>query len=245
MDRDSQAFAEKWPSISKLDKSETESHDGRETALLNYILALDPVPDTPVAVLNAIDDFSLKQDFLISVGPHKANILRELITQHKPEVLLELGGYLGYSAILFANKMREVHGDSACLKVLSLELDPLCATIARQLISLAGLNSMISVFLGSASSTVPLLVSSGQLGKESVDFLFLDHVEDLYMQDFKKVEEEGLFKKEVMVVADNVVRPGAPEYREWIRGRSGEGWRSEGVRGLIWPGEFEVSSRIF
>jgi len=35
-----------------------------------------------------------------------------------------------------------------------------------------------------------------------------------------------------------VVRPGAPKYREFVRGK--EGLRSEGVRGLIQPGDFEV-----
>jgi catechol O-methyltransferase len=138
-------------------------------------------------------------------------------------------------------------GDSTSteIKIISLELSPLCADIARQLIHLAGLDSLITVLVGSASDTVPSLISSGQLGKASVDFLFLDHVEELYLQDFKKVEEQGLFAKGAMVVADNVVRPGAPEYRDWVRGRKDEGWGTKGVRGLIWPGEFEVSFVLF
>ncbi|PQE31922.1 catechol O-methyltransferase protein [Rutstroemia sp. NJR-2017a WRK4] len=236
MDPTSQAFAQKWPSLAQLEESETESHDGREEALLKYILALDPLPDTPNAVLTAIDSFSLNHSFLISVGPHKAAILRDLIAQQKPKVLLELGGYLGYSAILFAEKMREVHGASLP-KIISLEPSPLFASISQQLISLAGLDSLITIIVGTASSSIPNL----QLDKQSVDFLFLDHIEDLYIQDFQIVEQQELFSGNAMVVADNVVRPGAEQYRNWVRGEgmSGRGWRSRGVRGLIWPGEWE------
>ncbi len=40
-----------------------------------------------------------------------------------------------------------------------------------------------------------------------------------------------------MIVADNVVRPGAPEYRELVRRHPG--LKSDGVRGLIQPGDLE------
>ena len=76
-------------------------------------------------------------------------------------------------------------------------------------------------------------------GLKKIDLLFLDHSEELYAQDFKVVEGLGLLKKGAMVVADNVVRPGAPEYRALVRNM--DGWKSIGVKGLIWPGEFEVS----
>lgn len=68
--------------------------------------------------------------------------------------------------------------------------------------------------------------------------LFLDHVEDLYVADFKVCEELGLLKEGALVVGDNVVRPGAPEYRKYVREHPG--LSSKGVRGLIQPGDFEV-----
>jgi catechol O-methyltransferase len=55
-------------------------------------------------------------------------------------------------------------------------------------------------------------------------------------------EELGLFNKGTVVVADNVVRPGAPEYRELVRGHPG--LKSEGVRGLIRPGDLEDELEI-
>lgn len=58
-----------------------------------------------------MDEFSLKQDFLISVGPQKASVLSDLIEEHEPQVLVELGGYLGYSAIMFAVAMKKAVGN--------------------------------------------------------------------------------------------------------------------------------------
>jgi catechol O-methyltransferase len=73
-----------------------------------------------------------------------------------------------------------------------------------------------------------------------INMLFLDHAEELYVSDFKLCEQLGLLKKGAVVVADNVVRPGAPEYRELVRGCPR--LRSGGVRGLIQPGDLEVRS---
>lgn len=123
------------------------------------------------------------------------------------------------------------------VKFYSLELNADFAAIARELISLAGLSDIVKVVVGTAEASLKQLVDDGEL--KEIDLLFLDHAEELYAKDFKLVESLGLLKKKgALVLADNVVRPGAPDYRELMRGL--KGWESEGVRGLIWPGEFEV-----
>lgn len=130
--------------------------------------------------------------------------------------------------------MRE---DATGLRLYSLELNADFATIARKLISIAGLSDVVKVIVGPADSSLQKLVKNSDL--KNIDLLFLDHAEELYVKDFKIVAELGLLKKKgALVVADNVVRPGAPNYKELMRGL--EGWESEGIRGLIWPGEFEV-----
>ncbi|KAK6606383.1 catechol o-methyltransferase [Botrytis cinerea] len=236
MEKDAE-FAKDWPTLGKAIESGIESHDGREAQLLAYILSHNPTH--PLDVLSTIDEFSLREDFLISVGPNKADILRDLIMREKPRMLVELGGYLGYSAVLFADAMVKAHGGDEGLKIYSLELDPICAAIARQIAQIAGLDHIIEVVEGTAASSITNLVKENKI--TSVVFLFLDHVEDLYEQDFKVVEALSVLKKGAVVVADNVIRPGAPEYREFIRGdmKKEQGWESRGVKGLIWPGNFE------
>lgn len=135
----------------------------------------------------------------------------------------------------------ELEEDMKGLRIYSLELNPTFASISTQLISLAGLSNIIKVIIGPSSLSLPHLLNSGELKTSEVDFLFLDHdpPAEVYVKDFLVVEKLGLLRKGALVVADNVVRPGASEYRELMRER--EGWESWGVRGLIWPGEIEVS----
>jgi catechol O-methyltransferase len=115
------------------------------------------------------------------------------------------------------------------------------AAIARKLIEIAGLSDIVTVVVGPADDSLRKLVKDGRL--KSTDLLFLDHVEELYVTDFKVCEELGLLKEGAVIVADNVVRPGAPEYRELVRNHSG--LKSEGVRGLIQPGDMEVGKVLF
>ena len=233
----------KYPSIGKFEimgDDYVESHDGREAALLRYVYdhpALDELRGSPAAILRVIDEFAAQEDFLINIGWDKGAKVVDLIAQDKPRILVELGGYVGYSAILFGDALLKASGSQEGVKLLSIEFDPLIASIAMNLIDLAGLSHVVKAIVGSASDTLRRLKTTGDL--PNIDFLFLDHVEDLYLQEFKLCEELSLLRSGALVVADNVVRPGAPEYREYVRQHPGvDSW---GVPGLIIPGEYDVS----
>jgi catechol O-methyltransferase len=185
-----------------------------------------------------MDDFSFKQDFLISIGSHKAEILSNLIANEKPKIAIELGGYLGYSAILFADAMRQANKAGQDLHVWSLELDSEFASIAKEMIDLAGLSDIVTVVVGTAETSLQQLKNEGKLKK--ADLIFLDHAEELYVSDFHVCEKLDLLQKGSVIVADNVVRPGAPDYRALVRSKPG--FKSDGVMGLIQPGDLEVST---
>jgi catechol O-methyltransferase len=207
--------------------------------LLEYILTrpdFDEIKGSPKRMLAAIDEFSCTRDFLISIGGHKSEILAGVLEEEQPHVVVELGGYLGYSAILFADTLQSLFSTGE-FHVWSLEFEPRFAAIAEKLIDLAGLSKSITVVVGSAEEGLKALHTTGQVTK--IDLLFLDHVEKLYKQDFLVAKSLGLLKQGAVVVADNVVRPGAPEYREFVR--SDSGLESVGIRGLIQPGDLEVS----
>jgi catechol O-methyltransferase len=120
---------------------------------------------------------------LISIGGHKAKILSDLIPKEKPSVVVELGGYLGYSAILFADAMRSNASSETKLQVWSLEMSPEFAGIAEKLIKIAGLSDLVTVVVGPAEKSLRKLKEEGEI--TSVDMLFLDHAEELYVSDFK------------------------------------------------------------
>ncbi|KAG9336021.1 hypothetical protein JZ751_003280 [Albula glossodonta] len=54
-------------------------------------------------------------------------------------------------------------------------------------------------------------------GVQTFDFVFLDHWKDRYLPDTKLLEECGLLRKGTVLLADNVICPGTPEYLEYIR----------------------------
>ena len=72
--------------------------DGREQAVLAYIrqhwnsLSLH---GNPSALVAAMDDFSYQRDLLVSLGSQEAATFRDLFAVQKPEVVIELGRYLG------------------------------------------------------------------------------------------------------------------------------------------------------
>lgn len=184
-----------------------------------------------------MDEYAAQEEFLISVGPNKERILTDLLLQEekRARVLVELGGYVGYSAILFADAMRRAVGDAA--HVWSLEFRADYAAVATEMVKIAGLSESVTIVQGPADESLRRLQAEG-VWKEGVDILFLDHVELLYVQDLKVCEELGLLKAGSLVLADNVVRPGAPDYREYVRAHGR--FESHGVKSLIIPGEYEA-----
>ncbi|KAJ5096910.1 S-adenosyl-L-methionine-dependent methyltransferase [Penicillium angulare] len=228
----------KYPSLAKFDNTDVESHDGREATLLKYIYShpsLEQLRGSPAAICALMDEFAAKEDFLINIGKDKGPKVENLIKEEKPTVLVELGGYVGYSAISFGDAMRQAAGPGKEIRLWSLEFDPVIAAIAMSLIDLAGLSDIVKVVVGSAADSLKRLQAEGKL--TSIDFLFLDHDEELYLPDFQVCEDLKLLHPGSLIVADNVVRPGAPKYREHMRQHAGvESW---GIEGLIVPGEFE------
>jgi catechol O-methyltransferase len=193
----------------------------------------------PQLIMEAMDDFSCQHDFLISIGSDKSRVLADLLAEHKPKVIVELGGYLGYSAIFFADQLRKVHPNTSDVHVWSIEFDHKIADIATEIIKLSGLQDMVTVVKGPADESMRNLKNSGQLS--NIDLLFIDHVEDLYEQDLKiALDELKLLKPGGLAVADNVVIPGAPKYRDFVRNR--KDLKTVGVKGLIMPGEVYVGA---
>lgn len=106
-----------------------------------------------------------------------------------------------YSAILFGSILRDIRAQERAgtdgeeevqsgsskpqPKLYSLEIDPLVASIAMNLISLAGLADIVEVVVGASARTLQRLHDEGTLAPGGIDLLFLDHSEELYEADVK------------------------------------------------------------
>jgi caffeoyl-CoA O-methyltransferase len=149
----------------------------------------------PPAHLAAVDE-STRKDFPMwgmMVGRQEGRFLELLVFAAQATNVLEIGTFTGYSSIAMAAGLPE--GGS----IVSLEVDPHHATVARGNIAAAGLESRISVIQG------PALASLADLtGPYDLVFIDADKVSyDAYFEAvLPKLAPHGL------IVADNTLQAG-------------------------------------
>jgi catechol O-methyltransferase len=202
--------------------SEWQVGDGRELALAEHVEAEARQGDLD-DVIRVIDDFAYNQSFLINVGDEKGQILDSAIERVEPRLLLELGTYCGYSALRTARVMPEG------ARLVSIEFSPDNAEIARRILNHAGIGDQVTVVvgtLGDGGKTVAALESEHGFGADALDLVFLDHDKDAYLPDLRLMLERGWLHPGSVLVADNVKRPGAPEYHAFMKAEEGRSWRT-------------------
>ncbi|CZT52476.1 hypothetical protein WAI453_012054 [Rhynchosporium graminicola] len=185
--------------------------DGREEELVEFITSKPDIRDSPARILEAVDEFARTQKYLMNVGEDKGRIVTEIIRDTKPKVMVELGGYCGYSTILFADAMRAVGGT----KYFCLERSPKFAHNIEVLVEFAGLKNVVEVVVGPSNESIKSLHDAKKLSK--IDMMFLDHYKPAYTTDLKLCESLGLIGKGTTLAADNVIKPGNPPYLKYVR----------------------------
>ena len=186
---------------------------------------LDDIRGSPEKVLAKIDEYATTKKYLMNVGQDKGRIVCDLIRQRKPEIMVELGGYVGYSALLFGNALRKAGGK----RYHSLEKNPVFGAIVASLVDLAGLSDIVKVHVGASDASLKRLHSNGVLNR--IDLLFLDHYKPAYVTDLQLCEKLRLIGPGSVLAADNVVSPGNPPYLEYVRSSTKEKAASIGGKG--------------
>lgn len=191
----------------------TQDNDGREQQLLHFIYEQpnrDEIQGNPRKVLDLIDEFAQKH-FFMNVGAEKGQVVTDLIAELKPQTMIELGGYVGYSAILFGDAVRRAGGK----RYFSLERNPEYAAIANMLVELAGLRDFVRIIVGRSDTSLHRLYTTGEAQK--IELMFIDHYKPAYTTDVKLCESLGMIAPGSVLAADNVISPGNPPYLEYIR----------------------------
>jgi catechol O-methyltransferase len=96
----------------------------------------------------------------------------------------------------------------------SVELSSTNAAIARQMVEYAGLSDKVTIVEGTVSTVLKDYVQRNSL--PPFDFVFIDHAKEYYLSDFRYLLNEKLIAKNGIIVADNILFPGAPDYREYV-----------------------------
>jgi catechol O-methyltransferase len=141
---------------------------------------------------------------MMNLGDDKGKIVRDVIAQYKPKTILELGGYCGYSGLLFA----AVSGG----QVHTIEPNKDFASIAHRIHQHAGLADRVTIHEGIIQTNEDFIKQHGPF-----DLIFVDHVKHLYLQDFLWLQERGAVRKGTVVVGDNIILPGAPDYLAYFQ----------------------------
>ncbi|KAI5610506.1 catechol-O-methyltransferase a [Silurus asotus] len=163
----------------------------------------------PESVISAIDYFCKHSEWAMNVGDEKGCILDSVVTEVDPSTVLELGTYCGYSTVRIARLL------SPGTKFITVEFNPASAEVARKIIAYAGLQDKVTLVEGASGDLIPQIKKL--YGITTFDFIFLDHWKDRYLPDIKLFEEYGLLGKGSVLLADNVICPGTPEYLEYVR----------------------------
>jgi catechol O-methyltransferase len=195
--------------------------DGREEALGAHVVATAPAGDLEAAI-NAIDRFGYEQSYLINVGDEKGAILDRAIAATAPKLLLELGTYVGYSALRTARAMP----DGAHL--VSIEFSAANAAIARRVVDHAGVTDRVTIVvgtLGDGGATLDALERDHGFAPGALDFVFFDHDKDDYVPDLETILARGWLHTGSRIVGDNIKFPGAPKFRAYLNERDGREWR--------------------
>jgi len=177
----------------------------REFMTLHAVLCGAP-PGDPDACMAAIERFAESRSLWLKITAwEKGIVVHEVARLWKPRLSVEIGAYVGYSAMNIARAVRH-HGG----KVASLEVDPLHVTLVRNMIEYAGLSDTVDVWTGYSYDSIPHLLE--KYGPRSVDLVFMDQKGTRFHSDLALMEELNILSDRAVILADNVLKPGAPLY---------------------------------
>ena len=134
----------------------------------------------------------------ISVSPNQGKFLSLLVAMTRARRVLEIGTLGGYSTTWLARAL----GPDGVL--ISLELMPNHAEVARRNIARAKVDPAVDIRVGSASDSLRAMIAAGE---PAFDFIFIDADKPSYSEYLELSLQ--LARAGTVIVADNVIRNGA------------------------------------
>ena len=180
----------------------------KEMKCLEYVLT-NATKNNPKSIYETIDKFCVleKDNWMMNVGPEKGVTIDNLIKEKNALSMLELGTYMGYSAIRFSQFLAP-NG-----KYVTIDVNPTTTNKAKALAEYAGVTN-IDFLLGGLGPNLNYLKSQYPGG---FDVIFLDHMKSLYIPDLNELEKAGLVRKDTRVIGDNLVYPGCPQFISYMK----------------------------
>jgi len=177
----------------------------REFMALQAALCGAPSGDVD-ACMQAVEQFAESRSLWLKITAwEKAVVVHEVARLNRPQLVLEIGAYIGYSAMNLARAVRPFGG-----RVASIEVDPVHVCVVRNMVEHAGLTDNVDVWTGYCYDVIPHLLQA--YGPRSIGMVFMDQKGTRFHTDLGLLEELDLLADGAVVLADNVLKPGAPHY---------------------------------
>ncbi|KAJ1458575.1 S-adenosyl-L-methionine-dependent methyltransferase [Pelagophyceae sp. CCMP2097] len=162
-------------------------------------------PDA-ASVLKKMDECA-ETSWMMNMGPEKGVMLEAEVASRRPARVLEVGTFLGYMTVRLARAMPP---DS---ELVTIELDPTNYATAQKVLGKAlpaAQRSRVDSRLGASSDVI------AALREPKFDMVLMDHWKPEYAKDLELLRKRGLLAPGALVVADNVLFPGAPELLSYL-----------------------------
>lgn len=179
--------------------------------LVQHMQTTVAFPTTPATVLGVMEEFSQSLGRWLKVASGvKSTCLESAAissTGRSPAgLLVEFGAFVGYSAVTVARRVPQV-------RMLSCEIDAVHVAIAKFVASMALPAADIQFCVGRAADVVRFIVEDS--GAHAVQFVFMDHSNSHFHEEFATLERLSVGSATTCVLADNVLKPGAPLF-SWM-----------------------------
>lgn len=151
----------------------------------------EQLQNKPEEIVAAIEKFAGRDT-------RKSTFIREELHKIKPQVVVEIGAYVGYTAVIVALELEKM-GSRAVVH--SFDVSQEYCDITRQVTELAGLAHRVQLHQGTPEQLVEGWQKAHIL--EKVNFILLNHNEAFYLSDLRAIESLGLINPGTTVIADD------------------------------------------
>mmetsp|Transcript_93322 Transcript_93322/g.165125 ORF Transcript_93322/g.165125 Transcript_93322/m.165125 type:complete len:330 (+) Transcript_93322:86-1075(+) len=172
---------------------------------------------SPESIMNTIEMFATGVGTWLKVaGGAKAPLIESAYLGRpllEDELMIEFGTFIGYTSMRLSRRLMMNMGGRHITpfkgpRMISIEVDPINAFVARHIIDLSMLLCYMEVWTGQIKDVIPRIIEVW--GERSIGFAFLDYKGSRYHVDFAKCEQLDLLSPFSRLVADNTISPGAP-----------------------------------
>ena len=166
-----------------------------------FVAEADATADSVLAQMDRCAETS----WMMNMGSAKGDLIEKVVKQRRPKRLLEIGTFLGYMSIRLARSMPV----DSTLTTIEIDGDNYAASRRIRAKALGKRDDSVVALKANASHAIQAL-------KGPFDFVLMDHWKPDYARDLEALRKKGLLADKCLVVADNVLFPGAPELLDYL-----------------------------